>query len=102
MTRGLLVVALLAVVAGGCAGPEQRADGVVVAVDGGIGGVSGFEIVTGTGQRLAFVPGPGVVTFDHGGPLSHLFEHLQTAAPVRVTYRGEDGVLIALIVSDAP
>lgn len=101
MTRAAACLALVAVVAGACAGPEQRVDGVVVAVDGGLSGVVSFTIVTPAGERLQFVPDEGVTNFDHGGPLSHLHEHLQTASPVRVTYLDRSGTLVALVVSDA-
>ena len=100
MRRSL--VALLLVAAAACAGPENRVDGVVVDVDGDLAGVSAFEIVTADGSRLRFVPGEGVDAFAGGAPLSHLSEHLQTGSPVRVTYVEEDGVLIALVVTDAP
>ncbi|MBI5157106.1 MAG: hypothetical protein HZA58_03720 [Acidimicrobiia bacterium] len=92
---GLLVLAA-------CAGPGSRIDGVVVAVDGGLSGVASFEIVTRGGERLRFVPGDGVVAFDDGVPLSHLNEHLQTGSGVRVTYVEDNGVLVALAVSDVP
>ena len=98
--RRTLLIGLFVVVA--CAGPGTRIDGVVVAVDGGLSGVASFEIVTREGQRLRFVPGDGVDAFDDGAPLSHLNEHLQTGAGVRVIYVAEDGVLVALAVSDAP
>jgi hypothetical protein len=98
--RWTLLIGLFVVVA--CAGPEMRVDGVVVAVDGGLSGVTSFEIVTGEGQRLRFVPGDGVDAFDGGAPLSHLNEHLQTGAAVRVTYVDEGGVLVAIAVTDAP
>lgn len=99
MTRLTLVVAL---VLGACSGPEQRVDGVVVSVDGGLDGVTGFEVVTAAGDRLEFVPGAGMTRFDDGAPLSHLHEHLQTGAAVRVTYRDEAGTLVAVAVGDAP
>lgn len=101
MIRAAAGLVLVAVVAGACAGPEQRVEGVVVAVDGGLSGISSFTIVTPAGERLQFVPDEGVSTFDHGGSLSHLHEHLQTAAPVRVTYRERSGSLVALVVGDA-
>ncbi len=98
--RRALLVGLLVVAA--CSGPEERVDGVVVAVDGGLSGVTSFEVVTGDGQRLHFVPGDGVDAFDDGAPLSHLNEHLQTGAAIRVTYVVQGEVLVAVSVSDAP
>ena len=99
--RPLLAVAL-AVALTACAGSETRVDGVVVAVDGGLSGVSAFEIVTSDGLRLHFVPGNGVDSFVDGAPLSHLNEHLQTGSRVLITYVEEDGAFIALVVDDAP
>jgi len=98
--RSFLV--LLLVAAAACTGPEERIDGVVVDVDGGLAGVSAFEIVTADGSRLRFVPDEGVDAFAGGAPLSHLNEHLQTGSPVRVGYVEENGTLIALVVADAP
>lgn len=98
--KALLVVGLLVIAA--CAGPQDRVDGVVVAVDGGLGGVAGFEIVTTAGQRLGFIPDAGLESFADGAPLSHLNEHLQTGVRVRVTYEDRGGVLVAVAVSDAP
>lgn len=98
--RRASVIGLLVLAA--CAGPESRIEGVVVAVDGGLSGVASFEIVTAKGQRLRFVPGEGLDAFDDGAPLSHLNEHLQTGAGVRVTYVGDNGTLIALAVTDVP
>lgn len=95
-------LALMAVVTLSCGGSERRADGVVVAVDGGLGGVSSFEIVTSAGERLRFVPDAGVDSFVDGARLSHLNEHLQTGSPVRITYVERDGVLRAILVDDAP
>lgn len=97
VAAGVAAIALLAA----CAGPEQRVEGVVIAVDGGLAGVVSFTIVTGDGDRITFIPDDGVTTFAHGGPLSHLHEHLQTASPVRVTWVERDGVPVALAVADA-
>ncbi len=94
-------VALMLFAAVACSGSEQRVDGVVVAVDGGLSGVSSFEIVTESGERLQFVPDEGVDSFLDGAPLSHLNEHLQTGSPVRITYVEKDGVLTAILVDDA-
>jgi hypothetical protein len=95
LAAGLLVVAA-------CAGPQERVDGVVVAVDGGLAGVVSFEIVTGAGDRLGFVPDAALVSFADGAPLSHLNEHLRTGVRVRVTYEDRAGILVAVAISDAP
>jgi hypothetical protein len=96
------MLAAAALVAVACSGPQQRVDGVVVAVDGGLGGVAGFEVVTTSGERLAFVPDPDLHSFDDGAPLSHLTDHLRTGVPVRVVYEDRSGVLVAVALSDAP
>ncbi len=97
--RVAAVACLLAVVS--CAGPEDHAIGVVVAVDGDLTGVAAFEIVTVTGERLRFVPGPGLERFDDGAPLTHLQEHLRTGVPIQVTYRENARGLEAVAVADA-
>ncbi len=99
--RLVFVVAALAAVAA-CSGPQHAVDGVVVAVDGGLSGVAGFELVIGTGERRSFVPDPALERFEDGTPLSHLTEHLRTGVPVRVVYEERSGVLVAVALSDAP
>ena len=95
MIRAGAAVLILAVA---CSGPQEQATGVVVAVDGGLDVVTGFAIVTTTGDRLVFAVAPGLDQFEHGGPVSHLHEHLQTGIPVVVTYESADGVLTAVAV----
>lgn len=85
-----------------CAGPQDRVDGVVVAVDGALDGVASFEIVTTSGDRLRFVPDTDLESFADGAPLSHLNEHLRTGVRVRVTYEERDGTLLAVAVADSP
>ena len=99
MIRTLAAVTVVVVA---CSGPQQRVDGVVVAVDGGLSAVVGFELVTTAGERLAFVPDPDLDRFDDGAPLSHLTEHLSTGIPVRVVYEERSGVLVAVALSDVP
>ncbi|WKZ83686.1 MAG: hypothetical protein QY307_05445 [Acidimicrobiia bacterium] len=97
-TRLLLIAAVLLVA---CAGGAQRVDGVVVAVDGDLTEVRAFEIVATDGRRLLFRVGAELESFTGGVPLSHLFEHLGDGFPVRVTYREEGGVLVAVALTDA-
>jgi hypothetical protein len=94
-------VMLIALIIGACSGSARRLEGVVVDVDGDLTGVESFEIVSTDGQRLRFVPDEGVENFAHGGPLTHLTEHLQTGSPIRVTYEHRDGTLVAVEVDDA-
>jgi hypothetical protein len=102
MRRALAVLALGVLVLAGCSGGDQRVTGVVMSVDGDLTTVRSFEVLTTGGDRLEFVPGPDLHGFPDGTPLTHLSEHFQTGAPVRVTYRDEDGVNVAIIVEDAP
>lgn len=95
-------LAAVVITVAACSGPQQSVDGVVVAVDGGLSGVAGFDIVIDTGERRSFVPDPALERFDDGAPLSHLTEHLRTGVPVRVVYEERSGVLVAVAVSDAP
>jgi hypothetical protein len=94
-------VVLAAALAASCGTDASRLRGVVVDVTGDLESVSAFEIVTGEGDRLVFVPGPDLNVFEHGAPLSHLAEHLRTGEPIRVTYAESDGMLVAEIVEDA-
>jgi hypothetical protein len=98
--RRLLLVLVLVAVGAACAGGEQRVRGIVVEVRADLRTVEQFTVVTEEGERMTFVPGPQLTRFDHGAPLSHLSEHLQTADPIRVTYLDEDGVLEAVLVED--
>lgn len=100
MKTGLLVAVLVAATLTACSGDEGRVTGVVTAVDGDLTGVESFEIQS-AGERLRFVPDDGLDVFgDDGAPLSHLFEHLQTGDPVRVTYRVEENTRVAILVED--
>jgi hypothetical protein len=74
---------------------------VVVGVEGDLSSVISFEVLSPAGDRLTFVPGPDLAGFRHGGPLTHLSEHLRTGEPIRVTYTESDkGALMAVIVED--
>ena len=102
MTRSIGAVVLAALVMVACGGSDKRVTGVVLGVDGDLTSVRSFEVLTTDGERLHFVPGPDLHAFPDGTPLTHLSEHLQTGAPVRVTYRVEGGGNVALVVEDAP
>lgn len=76
--------------------------GTVTRVEGDLTQIVDFEVRPPGGDAIVFVPENGLDVFADGGtPLNHLFEHLQSGAPVRVTYRVEGGVNIALLVEDA-
>ena len=85
-----------------CASDGPAVSGIVVAVDGDLTGVRSFDVQTTGGERLVFVPGPELSTFDHGSPLTHLGDHLRSGAPIEVVYAtASDGTLIAVVVRDA-
>ena len=78
----------------------QAAVGVIVGVDSeGLDKVKGFELRTTDQGTLAFTLG----NLDNGAefPPGHLVEHQSTAQPVRVWYRTEDGVRVAVRLEDA-
>ncbi len=78
----------------------QAAVGVIVAVRSeGLDKVSGFDLRTTDQGTLTFVLGE----LDNGAefPPGHLVEHQATAQPVRVWYRTEDGVRVAVRLEDA-
>src|SRR5258707_6644154 len=110
-TRNLFVAALAGIVvlgvgaavllgASGSAGPTpppnaQAVTGVIVHVDSsGLDKVSGFTLRTATGDSLVF----DLRALENGAQFApgHLVEHQSTAQPVRVWYRVEDGVQLAI------
>lgn len=101
---GLLVaVAALAVVAASILGQvsNQTETGLVVAVDSsGLTDVRGFSIRTSDGRTVVFRIG----VLENGAqfPPGHLLEHAATGVRVVVTYRRENGELVAVRLDDAP
>jgi len=78
----------------------QAVVGVIVGVRSeGLDRVSGFDLRTTDEGTLAFTVGQ----LDNGAvfPPGHLVEHQSTAQPVRVWYRTEDGVRVAVRLEDA-
>ena len=78
----------------------QAAVGVIVGVDSeGLDKVKGFELRTTDQGTFVFKLGD----LDNGAefPPGHLVEHQATAQPVRVWYRTEDGVRVAIRLEDA-
>lgn len=99
--RRIALVALL-VLGASCGGSEEppTAEGVVIAVDGGLADVRRFTIRTAEGSDLTFEV-LGDVRFHGAGPLGHLRSHLATGAPIAVTYQTlEDGSFAAIEVDD--
>jgi hypothetical protein len=81
--------------------PRQTETGLVVAVDSsGLTDVRGFSIRTNDGRTVAFRIG----VLENGAefPPGHLLEHAATGVKVVVTYRQENGELVAIRIDDAP
>jgi hypothetical protein len=81
--------------------PSQTETGLVVAVDSsGLTDVRGFSIRTGDGRTVVFKLG----VLENGAqfPPGHLLEHAATGVKVVVTYRQENGELVAIRLDDAP
>ena len=91
----------------GCAAPPaaaqtQTARGVLLdVVSPGIQQVDSFTLRTDDGQLLSFVTAPdfnaGVAHLMTPG---HMRQHMALADPVVVTYRSENGKLVALSATD--
>ena len=115
-TRNLFLVALVVVIGltaaaalllGGSAVRDPDAPpgavsavGVIVGVESeGLDRVAGFDLRTTDQGTLTFVIG----ALENGAefPPGHLVEHQSTAQPVRVWYRTEDGVRVAVRLEDA-
>jgi hypothetical protein len=97
-------VAVLALALAACAGGDQRVTGTVVSVEGDLTSVSGFTVQTDSGPVI-FVPDADLRGFlDEDGevaaPLTHLWDHLRDGYPVRVTFRVEGDINVALIIED--
>lgn len=96
MKRAIAVVCL---VLAACAGGDERVTGTVVAVEGDLTTVSAFSVQTDRGL-MVFVPADDLTGFVDGTSLTHLRDHLRDGHPVRVTFRVEDGVNVAIAVED--
>jgi len=115
-TRNLFAAALVVVVAlagaaaflpGGrdlrdpdAQGNAESTVGVIVGVEvQGLTDVRGFVLRTAGGAQVAFTIGD----LENGAefPPGHLVEHQATARPIRVWYRTEDGVKVAIRLEDA-
>ncbi len=97
------IVVGLSVIFAGCSTEPEAAntiEGVVIEVAGDISTVDTFVILGTDGSNHQFTPQPGLLY--HGGPLSHLREHIVTGIPVIVTFAtGDNGQLIATEVVDS-
>ena len=91
----------LAFVMVACAGSDGRVTGTVVGFESSGDAVESFEVLAGNGNRLVFEVPETLTEFEHGGPLTHLLQHLQSGAPVEVTYHREGDAYVADAVDDA-
>lgn len=81
--------------------PESPVAGVVTSVDAvSLTEVRGFTIISAAGQTLTFTIG----TLENGDefPPGHLKEHMASATPILVSFRQENGALVAYRLEDAP
>ncbi len=86
----------------GASGPPGTTEvvGVIVGVDlAGLGTVRGFTLREAGGDLMDF----GLAALENAAqfPPGHLAEHQATAQPVRVWYRDDGGVHLAIRVDDA-
>ena len=93
---GAVAAALLLTACGG--GGDSVVEGRIIAFDGDLEVVRSFTLVTEDGESLEFVPAPGAAF--HGGPLSHLRDHLVSGERVVVFYVEENGDLVVSSVED--
>jgi hypothetical protein len=94
--KAAVAVALVALAA--CSGSDKPIAGRLAEVDGDLTTVESFVLLTEDGERLRFLADPAA-SF-HGGPLSHIRDHLVSGEPVVVFFeeRGDD--LVATAVDD--
>jgi hypothetical protein len=84
-----------------CQAPRKTETGLVTAVDStGLTNVQGFTIRTDDGRTVAFKI--GVLENGIQFPPGHLLEHRATGVKVVVTYRQENGEMVAVRIEDAP
>jgi hypothetical protein len=106
LKRVWLYLALL--VLSGCSAPSAAAEthtarGVLLdVVSPSIQKVDSFTLRTDDGQELAFVTAPNFnENAQHLMTPGHMRQHMALADPVIVTYRAENGKLVALSATDA-
>lgn len=94
--KAVIVIAMVALVA--CSGSDKTVEGRLAEMEGDLEVVRSFVLLNGDGERLEFMVDPGA-TF-HGGPLSHVRDHLLSGEPVVVFYTEQGGDLVATGVED--
>ena len=92
----------------GCSAPASTAQtqtvrGVLLEVaSSGLTQVDSFTLRTDDGRELTFVPAPNFnADTTHAMTPGHMRQHMALADPVAVTYREQDGKLVALSATDA-
>lgn len=93
-----VLVAGLLVVLAGCGSSDLSVEGRLVDFDGDLTTVRSFELISTDGEQLRFIPDVDA-TF-HGGPISHLRDHLVSGEPIIVFYEERGGDLVATSVED--
>jgi hypothetical protein len=107
LSRRALLAALL-LVAAGCAPaatavpPTRTARGVLLSVESpSIQRVESFTLRTDDGQELSFATAPDFnASASHAMTPGHMRQHMALADPVTVTYREEQGRLVAQSATD--
>ena len=97
---GLATIILGAPPAGGQPSGTTAVEGVIVGVDSqSLSDVRSFDLRTADGTVRTF----GLAALENGTefPPGHLVEHSATAQPVRVWYRTEAGIDLAIRLEDA-
>lgn len=92
------IVLLLVVAMTACGGSASEVVGSLIEFDGDLSDVRSFTVLTEDGETMRFEPAADA-TF-HGGPLSHLRDHLVSGAPIVVRFVERSGVLVATSVGD--
>jgi hypothetical protein len=102
----LILSLAIVLVSAACAAPAtaqtQTARGVLLdVVSPSIQKVDSFTLRTDDGQELAFVTAPDFnAGVSHQMTPGHMRQHMALADPVQVTYRQENGKLVALSAVD--
>ena len=82
--------------------PTQSVRGVLIDVQArGLQQLDSFTLRSDDGQELTFVPAPNFNEGQsHAMSPGHMRQHMALADPVTVTYRDENGRLVALSATD--
>ena len=101
MIRAAAALTGLLLLLGACSTSEANTvEGILIDVQGDLTEIESFTLIDLDGASHTFVPAEGL-TF-HGGPLSHIRDHLVNGEPLLVTFEEQaDGTLVAVEVSDA-